>query len=77
MSRIKNLKWYDWIGWLVNLLMAAIALFFILANALEAEWRAVLIGASGSVFLIGTWTWVLLYYGKPKSWKFTQNQARQ
>ena len=72
-----NLKWYDWVGWLVNLMMAVIASFFILANALEAEWRAVLIGASGSALLIGIWTCILLYYGKTKSRKFTQEQASQ
>ena len=66
MTRIRNLRWYEWIGWLVNLLMAAMATFFILVNALEEEWRAVLIGASCAVFLIGTWSWVLISYGRTK-----------
>jgi hypothetical protein len=62
--RIKGLKWYEWIGWLVNVLIAAIALFFITANATENEWRAVAIGTSGSAALILAWTWVLVYYGR-------------
>jgi len=61
-----HLTWYEWIGWLVNVLLVAMAIFFIGINILQAEFRATLIALFGFTSLIGLWTWVLLCYGKPK-----------
>lgn len=69
---ILNLKWYEWVGWLVNVLMTAMAILFIVINIMEAEMRAAGIGLLASATLIGTWTWVLLCYGKPEKEKIVQ-----
>lgn len=61
-----RLKWYEWIGWLVNTLMIAGGVTFILINIAEQEMRAALIGFLASLLGIGLWTWILLFYGKGK-----------
>jgi hypothetical protein len=59
-----KLKWYEWIGWSVNLLMITMATLFIALSYLDEEMRAAVIAAIISIFFIGAWTWVLLFYGK-------------
>ncbi|MBW1614769.1 MAG: hypothetical protein JRJ57_12580 [Deltaproteobacteria bacterium] len=65
---IRNLKWYEWVGWLVNILMTAMAILFIIVNIMEAEMRAAGIGLLASATLIG----ILLCYGKPEKEKIVQ-----
>jgi len=52
--------------------MTAMAILFIIVNIMEAEMRAAGIGLLASATLIGTWTWVLLCYGKPEKEKIVQ-----
>lgn len=61
-----KLKWYEWIGWLVNLLMVAVAVLFVVFTYLGDELRAALFAAAISLTLIGAWTWVLLYFERPR-----------
>jgi len=69
MRIVPRLKWYEWIGWLVNALMIAGGVTFILINILEAEMRAAMIGFLFSLLLVGLWTWILLFFGKEKKKK--------
>lgn len=66
MMRAKSpgLTWYEWIGWLVNVLMVIMAALFILINYGDGEMRAVWIGFLSSICLVALWTWILLFYGK-------------
>ena len=59
-----HLTWYEWIGWLVNVLMVAIGAVFVGVNFMEHETRAGNIGLIGTLFLVGAWSWILLYFGK-------------
>lgn len=66
MRKIPKIRWYEWIGWLVNMLMMALAALFVVINFKEGETRACWIGLFGSGIPILFWTWVLLYFGKGK-----------
>ncbi|MEI9475670.1 MAG: hypothetical protein WCO26_03750 [Deltaproteobacteria bacterium] len=66
MERILRLKWYEWIGWLVNIVMAAMAAIFVTLSFLGEELRAALMGLGIAATFIAAWTWVLLFYGKPR-----------
>ncbi|MDD5204924.1 MAG: hypothetical protein PHS17_05860 [Desulfobacterales bacterium] len=59
-----TLRWYEWIGWLVNALIIGGAAVFISISLSEEETRPALICFSASLFLVGCWSWVLLFYGK-------------
>ncbi len=66
MKIIPRLRWYEWIGWAVNALMIAASVVFIAVSAMEGESRASLIGLCAALFLVGVWSWVLLFYGKER-----------
>lgn len=59
-------KWYEWIGWTVNILMIAVATLIIAFSYLGEEMRASVIAAIISFIFIGAWTWILLFYGKTR-----------
>ena len=64
MSRLRSLRWYERIGWLVDFFMFGMGAVFVGINFVENETRAGNIGLIGTLFLVGVWTWILLYFGK-------------
>jgi hypothetical protein len=64
--KILKLKWYEWVGWLVNVLMVTIVTTFIWYSVQGQEYRAVFIMLGLSLIVIGVWTWVLLFYDHPR-----------
>lgn len=66
MKGIFHLQWYEWIGWMVNILMIALSAFFVTVSFTGDEVRAALTCLALATILVPAWTWVLLYYGKPR-----------
>jgi hypothetical protein len=66
MELIFHLKWYEWIGWLVNIVMMAMSALFITLSFVGDELRAALTGLAIAAIVITAWTWVLLYYQKTR-----------
>lgn len=66
MKIVPRLRWYEWIGWIVDGLMIVGFALFISISLIEDETRPALIGLFVSLILVGGWTWVLLFYGREK-----------
>jgi len=66
MSWITDLRWYEWLGWLVDFLMFVMGAVFVGINFIENETRAGNLGLIGTILFVGVWTWILLYFGKGK-----------
>ena len=64
MRWITNLRWYERIGWLVDVLMVAIGGTFVAFNFRAYEIHAAVVGIMGTLIPVGVWTCVLLYFGK-------------
>lgn len=64
---VLRLKWYEWIGWVVEVCMVALGALIISSSIAEKESRAAVISIIGFVLLVGIWTWVMLFYGKPRN----------
>ena len=64
---VLRLKWYEWIGWVVEVCMVALGALIISSSIAEKEPRAAVIGALVFGLLVGIWTWVMLFYGKPRN----------
>jgi hypothetical protein len=60
-----HLKWYEWIGWMVNVTIMIMAGLFVTVSFIGDEVRAALIGLAIGTIVAAAWTWVLLYYEKP------------
>lgn len=59
-----TIKWYEWIGWMVEALLAALGVVFVASTASEGEIRPLLVSLVGFGILVGAWTWILLKYEK-------------
>jgi hypothetical protein len=64
MRKAFQLRWYEWIGWLVDALMIAGSIAFVSINMIEGETRAALIGFAVTLLPVGLWSWILLCFGK-------------
>jgi len=67
MNRGFHLKWYECIGWLVNVVIIIMAGLFVTVSFFGDEVRAALTGLAIAAIVISAWTWTLLYYGKPRN----------
>lgn len=59
-----SVTWYEGVGWLVEALLVVLALIVVGSTVSEGETRPFLVSALGFGIIIGTWTWVMLRYGK-------------
>lgn len=59
-----SITWYEWIGWIVEALLIAIAMIFLISTFSEVEIRPILVSILGSGLFVGSWTWVMVKYGK-------------
>jgi hypothetical protein len=59
-----SITWYEGIGWLVEALLVVLAVIVVGSTVSEGEARPFLVSALGFGIIIGTWTWVMLRYGK-------------
>jgi hypothetical protein len=66
MKIIQKIKWYECIGWLVEVILIALAAFFIWFSFQAGELRAALIGLVLFGISILAWGWVLIFFGKAK-----------
>jgi hypothetical protein len=66
MAQSFHLKWYEWIGWLVNVMIMVMAGLFVTVSFIGDEVRAALTALAVATVVIAAWTWVLIYYGKPR-----------
>ncbi len=65
--RKNRLAWYEVMGWVVNFLMTAMASVFIWYSYQGQEWRVLWTSLGITLLAIGSWTWILLFYGREKS----------
>lgn len=64
MERTSHLKWYEWIGWLVNITTTVMAGIFVIVSVIGDELRAAVTGLAIAAIVVAGWTWVLLFYGR-------------
>ena len=59
---LENLKWYEWIGWIVEIITIWFGVIFVWTHVCLDEMRAAWIGLAtfGSISL--AWLWILVKY---------------
>jgi hypothetical protein len=59
-----QLKWYEWLGWAVAVILISFGLLCFYTFFQEREWRAFFVVVPFFTIICGGWLWVLLKYSK-------------
>jgi hypothetical protein len=59
-----QLKWYEWLGWVVEVFLVCFAMLCLYTFFQEREWRTFLLVSAFFAFVSGGWLWILLHYSK-------------
>lgn len=58
------LKWYEWLGWVVEFCLVGFGMLCLYTFFQEKEWRAFLLVLAFFALVSGGWLWILLQYPK-------------